>query len=130
MVGENTRCGLGGPRDDFALDTHGQCSTDRRQSGPRPAPAQFGLRGLIWFMVACSVYFAQLAFVLKAGGVEESLTLPNMATVAIGWLLLAIYYLRIHFRLALIVHCAGLEPTSSSWFSCRRCGCSLLTVSS
>ena len=70
--------------------------------------AQFGLRGLIWFMVACSVYFAQLAFVLKAGGVEESLTLPNMATVAIGWLLLAIYYLRIHFRLALIVHCAGL----------------------
>ena len=43
------------------VDTCGQYLANRPRPAPQPAPAQFGLRGLLWFMLACSAYFAQVA---------------------------------------------------------------------
>lgn len=103
--GENTSDNREGPRDDVDLDPRSHDSVDRQRSTPRPAPAQFSLGSLLWFMVALSAYFAQLAVVVRDTG---SFDAPDNIAVTVVWFVLAVFYLRGRFYHAMVIHCAGL----------------------
>ena len=138
-MGENTSDNPESPRDDLTIGGRGQRSTNRPRPAPRPVPAQFGLRGLLWFMVACSAYFAQLAIRARVLDSRDGLPLlSSVSTVAVGWLLLAAFYVRIRFRRALVIHCfvPGLIlvcALSTRWLQssrcCSRCHCPTLAKS-
>jgi hypothetical protein len=71
-------------------------------------PVQFGLQSMLWFMLVCSAYFAQLGAVWHSEATAPRLISVEGSAIVLAWLVLAVFYLRIRFRQALIVHCSGL----------------------
>ena len=54
----------------------------------------------------CSAYFAQVAIRAQVLDSRDGLPLlSSVPTVAVGWLLLAAFYVRVRFRRALVIHC-------------------------
>ena len=104
-MGENTSDNPESSRDDLTIDTRGQTTANGPRPTPQPVPAQFGLRGLLWFMLACSAYFAQLAVVLHAEQLHTGRSGSGVLALLVGWLLLGAFYVRIRFRRALVIHC-------------------------
>jgi hypothetical protein len=72
-----------------------------------PAPVQFSLRSMLWFMVACSAYFAQLAAGVEYNTHWETADRPGGITgltIVVAWLVLAVFYLQIRLRRILLIH--------------------------
>ena len=87
------------------------CVIDPGPSEKRYAPRQFSLRGLLWFVVACSAYLSQFQPDLftssPLGDGWEQVGWHGVSTVMVPWLLLAAFYVRTRLHPAFAVHCAG-----------------------
>jgi hypothetical protein len=84
---------------------------DSQLSGKPHEQRQFGLGGLLWFVVACGAYVSQFQLELftssPLGGGWERVGWRAVSTVMVPWLLLAVFYVWIGLRPAFTVHCAG-----------------------
>ena len=87
------------------------CVIDPGPSEERYAPRQFSLRGLLWFVVACSAYFSQFRSDLftssPLGDGWERVGWHGVSRVMVPWLLVAAFYVRTRLRAAFAVHCTG-----------------------
>ena len=88
----------------------------------RNSPRQFSLRGLLWFMVACSAYFSNFVFVQEALRMPQSLGWSGAVSVIILWLLVGAFYLRNRLTAAMVFH--GFTPTVLVVLGC----CGLLGI--
>jgi hypothetical protein len=86
----------------------------------KPAPPQFTLRGMLWFVVAWSAYFAQFAAIresqMAASDWEgfswhlffrEDVSCRFLITIIVSWILVGAFYLRMADRKMIVAHCAG-----------------------
>ena len=78
---------------------------DPESSEKRDAPRQFSLRGLLWFVVACSAYFSNVVLFRQGYGEPPSLDWRGALSVIVVWLLLGVFYRKNRLRGAMLVHC-------------------------
>lgn len=111
MMADDGRDSGGLPEDDSSGDAPKGPANNSQHARGRAAPPQFALRDLLWFVVACSAYFAQFRSDLFTGAPLgdgwERVGWHGILRVMVPWLLLAVFYVRTRLHPALAIHCAG-----------------------
>ena len=80
----------------------------RRPEGPEAgAAAQFGLRGLLWFVVACSAYCSQFAILREVDSGARPPGWSYILAIILAWLVLAAFHLTKGVRGMMVAHATG-----------------------
>ena len=70
------------------------------------ARSQFGLRGMLWFVVACSAYFSQLTAFPRLWSDDVS-NWRNISAILVAWLVLGAFLLTKVVRGMIVAHCSA-----------------------
>ncbi len=84
-------------------------ATEPQRDGPR---AQFGLRGMLWFVAACSAYCSQLAALPHVAALphlvdDVELAWRSVATFFVAWLVLGAFLLTKGVQGMIVAHCTA-----------------------
>ncbi|MBN2581069.1 MAG: hypothetical protein JXB10_18950 [Pirellulales bacterium] len=93
-------------------------SADGRNSGlPREEPlpeeasskqsTQYGLSGLLWFVLVCSAYFSLIAVFRSIVIEKHPITTGSLFAVYFAWGVIFVYYSAKRVRGMLVAHCTG-----------------------
>ena len=82
-------------------------TTEKGGDSLRAESLQFSLWGLMWFMLAASVYFSQIPlFPMPLW--DWDFNAYTVVTVLVAWFVLGAFYLRCRLKGAVVVHCFAL----------------------